>query len=198
MGLTMTDAQSNDVNIDELKMLLESINKTKNLIDNEGVTKSYNFFEDASNKYDIFSIKWAKITFSLFFITFALSFYNFYFMNDIPADGYELAVFISKRLFIFALLIYSIIFSGRIYMANWHNYVINKHKQNALQTFLGLVTATNDQDKKDIILTFAANCIYTQQETGFSNEKSAGTGSPAEQIAKLAEAINKAQKKSSD
>lgn len=46
------------------------------------------------------------------------------------------------------------------------------------------------QDKKDIILTYAANCIYSQQETGFNNQSS-GSATPSEQIAKVAEAIGK-------
>lgn len=75
-------------------------------------------------------------------------------------------------------------------MANRHNYAINKHKQNAILTLVNFVESTALQDKKDIILTYAANCIYSQQETGFNNQSS-GSTNPSDQIAKVAEAIGK-------
>ena len=75
-------------------------------------------------------------------------------------------------------------------MANRHNYAINKHKQNSILTLVNFVNSTELQDKKDIILTYAANCIYSQQETGFNNQSSGGSN-PSEQIAKVAEAIGK-------
>ena len=81
-------------------------------------------------------------------------------------------------------------FGAKVYMANMHNYAVNRHKQNGLETFLSLANAATNEDKKDIILTYAANCIYSQQETGFNNQSSGGSN-PSEQIAKVAEAIGK-------
>jgi hypothetical protein len=161
-----------------------------------GVATSHNFFGDSSRDYDIFSIKWAKIVLGLFVITIALALYLYFNGKEPPADIFELTVYMSNKIVIFGLLIYAIVFSGRIYIANWHNYAINKHKQNALQTFVALVHTTKDADKRDIILTYAANCIYSQQETGFNNQSSSGPN-PSEQIAKIAEAIVKAAPKSS-
>ena len=54
----------------------------------------------------------------------------------------------------------------------------------------------DNEDKKDIILTYAANCIYSQQETGFNNQSSGGSN-PSGQIAKVAEAIAKLAPKTS-
>ena len=62
--------------------------------------------------------------------------------------------------------------------------------KNSILTLVNFVNSTELQDKKDIILTYAANCIYSQQETGFNNESSGGSN-PSEQIAKVAEAIGK-------
>ena len=82
-------------------------------------------------------------------------------------------------------------------MASQHNYVINKHKQNALQTFLALVNSTTHEGKKDIILTYAADCIYSHQETGFNNKSKSKDSTPAEQIAKVVETIRKLAPKES-
>ena len=160
------------------------------------VAISHNFFGDSSRDYDIFSIKWAKIVLGLFVITTGLALYLYFYGKEPPTDIFELTVYLSNKIVIFGLLIYAIVFSGRIYIANWHNYAINKHKQNALQTFVALVHATKDADKKDIILTYAANCIYSQQETGFNNQSSGGSN-PSEQVAKVAEAIAKLAPKTS-
>ena len=71
------------------------------------------------------------------------------------------------KLLLFMILSYLLFLSVRNFMSHTHNAVVNRHRQNALLTFEALVEASQDKDTKDIILTHAASCIFSPQETGY-------------------------------
>jgi len=53
-----------------------------------------------------------------------------------------------------------------------HNFVVNKHRQNALSTFQAFSEATiNDPDTKNAILLQATQCIFSPQPSGFINKE---------------------------
>jgi hypothetical protein len=97
---------------------------------------------------------------------------------DTRYERIENALGISKAI-IFSVLVYSLLASIRNYNANRHNAVVNKHRSNALSTYTTLAEAVRDIDKRDIILTKAAECIFDPQPTGFTKEGSSEPSSPA-------------------
>ena len=50
--------------------------------------------------------------------------------------------------------------------------MINKHRQNALQTFRTLVEAGTSNHAQDIVLTQAAQCIFSPQDSGYVKRNS--------------------------
>jgi len=58
--------------------------------------------------------------------------------------------------------------SAKNFIANKHNSIVNKHRQNALMTFKALVDAAKNPQNQDIVLTHAASCIFSPQSTGYS------------------------------
>ena len=81
---------------------------------------------------------------------------------------YEQAQFITRKFLIFAVLSYMLIMSVKNYNNFKHNAVVNRHRQNALVTFQALVVASGEKGTGDIILANASACIFSPQETGFS------------------------------
>ena len=57
-------------------------------------------------------------------------------------------------------------------MANKHNEVINRHRENALKTYKALVDAAGADANRDIVLTNASECIFLSQTTGFGKSDS--------------------------
>ena len=94
-----------------------------------------------------------------------------------PSSSYEVVQFTSSKLLIFGFLAYLLILSARNYSAHKHNAVVNRHRENALLTYKTLVEAGNEESTQDIVLAYAAACIFSPQETGFTNNKNELSGS---------------------
>jgi CTP synthase (UTP-ammonia lyase) len=79
----------------------------------------------------------------------------------------------SVQLAITKVVILSTIFTAavacsRIYRAHRHNYVVNQHRRNALNTFQAFVNAPEaDAQTKNAVLLEATKCIFSQQPTGY-------------------------------
>lgn len=83
-----------------------------------------------------------------------------------------------SKVLAFSLLYFSIVWTARMYRAQWHNYVVNKHRQNALSTFETFVKAASDEQTKNAVLLQATQCIFSPQVTGFVTQESDGSPSP--------------------
>lgn len=67
----------------------------------------------------------------------------------------------------FSLLFGATIWCARIYRANRHNVIINRHRQNALSSFEAFAAATGDEQTKNAVLLQATHSIFTPQHSGF-------------------------------
>ncbi|QIG50973.1 hypothetical protein G5V57_26530 [Nordella sp. HKS 07] len=85
-----------------------------------------------------------------------------------PVSTYEAAQLALSKLLIFAVLAYVLLLCARNFLSHKHNAIVNKHRQNALLTFNALVNAAGSDDRRDVILTYAAACIFAPQDTGYS------------------------------
>lgn len=83
-----------------------------------------------------------------------------------------------SKLFLFSFLVGGIIWSGRVYRAHRHNYVVNKHRQNALNTFKTFVGSTQDPQTKNAVLLQATQCIFMPQATGYITQEGDSAGHP--------------------
>lgn len=91
------------------------------------------------------------------------------------AQSLQLAI---SKLVVFSILYLAAIWSGRTYRAQWHNYVVNKHRQNALSTFETFVKAAGDDQTKNAVLLQATQSIFLPQSSGFVAGESDGPHSP--------------------
>jgi hypothetical protein len=91
--------------------------------------------------------------------------------------GQAVQVAIAK-LVIFGVLSYAVVWCGRTYRAQMHNYVINQHRQNALSTFETFVKAASDVHVKDAVLMQATQSIFSPQHSGFMEREITSDGSP--------------------
>jgi hypothetical protein len=66
-----------------------------------------------------------------------------------------------------------LLLSARNFLSHKHNEIVNRHRQNALLTFKALVDAAGQKEAQDVVLSYAAACIFAPQETGYT--KTTGT-----------------------
>lgn len=94
-----------------------------------------------------------------------------------PSNTFEAIQLSTSKILVFAVLAYMLILSARNYTTHKHNAVVNRHRQNALLTYRALVEAAGEGGTRDIILAHAASCIFSPQDTGFSQQRTEALGS---------------------
>ncbi|MBI3805331.1 MAG: hypothetical protein HY282_16400 [Nitrospirae bacterium] len=101
-------------------------------------------------------------------------------------EGYQLGL---SKILVFSVLAYLLFLSARNFLSHKHNAIVNKHRQNALLTFNALVNAAGGQAPQDVVLTYAAACIFSPQETGYTKGSSGQADMPTNIIQALPKII---------
>lgn len=89
-----------------------------------------------------------------------------------PENAYDTVQLAVSKVVIFVALFYALTLSAKNYLAHKHSQVVNKHRQNALATYKAIADAAHDEAGRDIVLSHAADCIFSPQETGYLNLRS--------------------------
>jgi hypothetical protein len=145
-----------------------------------GVAQHAVHFMDEAESHLSKGANWLWATGILAAITLVFSGWTVYYYATTPIDlttaqSLQLAV---SKVVLFSLLYFGIFWSARMYRAQWHNHVVNKHRQNALSTFETFVKAASDDQTKNAVLIQATHCIFSPQVTGFVAHESDPTSSP--------------------
>lgn len=92
-------------------------------------------------------------------------------------SGQWVQVAIGKVVF-FSILSFGLVWCGRNYRSHQHNYVVNKHRENALATFRAFTDAASDEATKNGVLLRATEAIFSPGASGYVNTQQEGTHSP--------------------
>ena len=125
------------------------------------------FTEEFAKEADICaskSIKWLWTTTIIAFLT-LLSAGSFLFLVD-NYEASKLFQFATSKIAFILILLTASVWSGKIYKSWLHLSHINRHKANALKTFLSFSKATDDTQTKNAVLIEAAHCIFGTSNTG--------------------------------
>lgn len=87
------------------------------------------------------------------------------------------------RLVVIVVMTFGIVWSARNYAASRHNFVVNRHRQNALSSFETFVKGAGDQQTKQAVLLQATQSIFAPQDSGFI--KGDTTPQPGSQIIEI-------------
>ena len=89
----------------------------------------------------------------------------------------EIIYSVTSRLILFSISSFAIYWAAKNHSSHRHNYIVNKHRQNALVTFQTFIEAAgSDQCVKNAVLLQAGQAIYTSQPTGYSESVSGPVG----------------------
>ncbi|MFC7538704.1 hypothetical protein ACFQU2_03565 [Siccirubricoccus deserti] len=152
----------------EAQRILEDVRKTAA---EQGVSQQAIYFKDESQEHDAEAHRWRRYTVS---VAVALGVYALLSIGLhkvpwlAPTNTYEAVQLGLSKVLIFAVMGYMLFLSARNFLSHKHNAIVNRHRQNALLTFKALVDAAGQEEKRDIVLTYAAACIFAPQETGYT------------------------------
>ena len=162
----LTKKLEDDKKISE--QILEDIRK---VAAEQGVSQQATYFRDAAKDHETEATTWQKRTIWLAVVlgAYAVLTVGLHKLPWIkPDDLYQTVQLAISKVLIFAVLSYVLYLSTKNYLAQKHNAVINKHRQNALMTYEALADAAKETSNREIILTHASACIFAPQPTGYT------------------------------
>jgi hypothetical protein len=181
------------------KQLLDNINSTlataKEAAKSVGIVEHAQFFEEEAKNHKRSAHWW--LGFTILFAVAASTAAGFNFLkvqqlvsntaaakvnatNIDKSDGFiglEIQLTVAK-LIILSILLSISIWAGKVYKAHRHNFVINRHRRNALSTFQTFATGASDPQIKDAVLLQATTCIFGPQNTGYISQEKEYDGYP--------------------
>ncbi len=135
-----------------------------------GVSKHQSIFLNESNNHKKASKSWLIMFIISIIITIAFSISILFLIPYKDFANLPTSTIINlsfSKLIIFTMLSYFVYSCNKNYKAHRHGCVLNKHRQNALQTFETFINATKDKQVKDAVLLHAAQTIFSTQKTGY-------------------------------
>lgn len=145
----------------------------------QGVTQQARYFKDEADKHDHQAGEWLMWTLVSAggLVTYAIASMFIHLIPVLtPTSTYAAIQLGASKLLIFLVVAYIVLTCGRNFMSHKHNSIVNRHRQNALQTFTTLVDAASTPEAQDIVLSHAAASIFEPQETGYAKQQHSQDG----------------------
>lgn len=181
-----------------LKSTEETLEKVRHAAAEVGVSQHATHFKEEASDYTETSKKWLWATAISACITLLWGLFAFQIMmpqiDSSPLTNGQFFQALISRGSVLLLLFMALIWCSKNYASAKHNYVINKHRQNALSTFETFVKAAGDSDiqTKNAVLLQATQCIFSPQTTGYSNKSY--DSDPPTKIIEIAKDLSKMSK----
>ncbi len=175
---------------EDAKRILEEV---RQVAAEQGVSQKAHYFKTESEQHARLASIWRNITIgtAILLSTYAaLSFALHKIPYISPSNTYETIQLGISKMLIFAVLAYMLLLCARNFLSHTHNEIVNRHRQNALLTFNALADAAGGEERRDVILTYAAMCIFSPQETGYVKTGSGPADLPVNIIQSLPKMTN--------
>lgn len=151
------------------KLLLEQSEK---LTENLGISSYAKYFQDEAKNHNIKSQLWVIITFSIAVATILFAIGGHIYLPDIPGDTLTpkyISQVLAPKATVLAILIYMLTWSVKNQKSHNHNYIVNNHRKNALETFQAFVLSSEGTPEiKHAMLMQMTNCIFNHQNSSYT------------------------------
>lgn len=156
---------------EELKTTLDVMKRAAAQV---GVAQHSFVFKEEADFHLTEAKKWFGWTVGVLVVT-ALAGLGFLYWTPATAEGTaHIVQFTITKVVVLAVLFYGLSICIKNYRAHKHNNILNKHRQNALQTFETFVKASTDDQTKNAVLLQTTQSIFANQHTGYSSNDSDG------------------------
>ena len=156
--------------INLIKSMESTLNKVRQAAAEVGVAQHATHFKDEAEFNSKQSNRWMIATGIASFATIGWGVACFFIQP--PQETMNIVQYTIAKLIILSALYYSLVWCAKNYSAHRHNFVVNKHRQNALSTFETFIKAAeNDADTKNAVLLQATQSIFSSQPSGYVNKE---------------------------
>lgn len=170
-----------------------ALETVRNAAAEAGVSQNAVYFREEAQQHQRAAKVWLGATILLTAITVGFGVASYFYQSSVALNpaAWQVVQLTLAKVIIFSILATSVIWAGKVYRAHRHNYVLNRHRQNALSTFQTFSAAASDPDIKNAVLLQATQSIFAVQDTGFSARDS--DVSPSPQILEIVRGATRAQ-----
>ena len=179
--------EEKDALLAEMRTTLSTV---KDLAAETGVTKHSDLFGKEAQDHLSAASRWLLATGGFGFSMFLYAAY--FIWNDaqtkVEANLYASINFLAPRLTILLVIGFALVWSARNYASSKHNQVVNRHRQNALNSFETFAKGAQDKETKNAVLLQATQSIFSPQDTAFS--KNDPPTAPGAQIIEIVRGIS--------
>lgn len=138
-----------------------------------GVSQQATHFRKAAEDHESLAVTWETRTIN-FAIALGIFAFLSFFLHKIPwiapENTYDTVQLAVSKILVFATLSYMLYLAARNFLSHKHNAIVNRHRQDALLTYRALVEAAGVAANRDVVLTYAAACIFGPQSTGYTGD----------------------------
>ena len=140
-----------------------------------GASREAQAFHAAASRYERSASRWLKASVASALATIVVGILVVFVWNTLDSDrAATLALAILGRAAVLGVLTYATVTAVRMYRSNAHLAVVNRHREDALQTFRTFIEGTDSVETKSQILLAAAHAAFGQTATGLIGEKADG------------------------
>jgi hypothetical protein len=164
----------------EITNVKEAVLRAEQLQNKNAVSKHSIIFQDEAIEYKAACRVWLIASVSMFVgLIFTAMFLAYFYFSTSEIfltfnDQVNLQLIVLK-IVVFTVLFYALRVCTKSYFAARHNYVVNKHRHNALQTFEAFVNKSSDDTTKNAVLLKATETIFSPNNTGYHSEEKDST-----------------------
>lgn len=160
--------QGNKTQVEHKTLLQEA----KTLAQHHGKSRNAEYFQTEAKSHKIKARCWVASTFLLAFLTIGFALFSHKILPSIPGDTLTpdyISQVLAPKATVLVILVYMLNWSAKNQKAHNHNYIINKHRENALNTFLAFVLPSEDTPEiKNAILMQTTQCIFSPQNSAYT------------------------------
>jgi len=175
----------------EMSAVLEKVRQAAAEV---GVSQHATHFQIQSTEHNRVAKWWLGTTVIMAALTLAWGGFTFLIhpegINGAAPTSAQVVQFLFSKLIILSALYFGLVWAGKNYTAHRHNYVVNKHRQNALSSFETFAKAAEDDDVKNAVLLQATQSIFAPQMSGYSDRD--GDSEAPNKIVEILRTVGKA------
>lgn len=156
---------------DFLNDIKDVLNKARQAAVEVGVAQHNMIFREEADEHKNLSEKWLKGTIGVL-IAITIVGIGFLFIKPSDEGVHFLIHFSLTKIVVLTVMFYALAICTRNFKAHKHNSILNKHRQNALNTFETFSKAAGtDLQTKNAVLLEATHTIFSNQQTGYLNNE---------------------------
>jgi hypothetical protein len=152
----------------KLTEINDILSKTKQVAGKTGVTEYATYFKEEASEHSQKSNEWLRAVVVMSLVVVGWGIILMFWIKRGLTTGEAVQYAIAKFIVLSALF-YILVWVTKNYNAHRHNYIVNKHRSNSLNSFETFVKSTEDPTTKDAVLLQATQSIFSPQPSGYDN-----------------------------